>query len=175
MGAAYQRRSVPSTAAGGGSRPWWTPARRGTACTAALATVVVATLWAVAPAATAQLPAAFWVLAGVAVVVDARPYVLPGRRASSVILPSICCTFAVVLAWGFAAALAVQLVAVTVAGWRMRQPARRTVHLAVQHTVALGAAATVVTVAGVAVVDPGPGWVDAAWIVAAAAAWITAR
>ncbi|HET9517329.1 MAG TPA: EAL domain-containing protein, partial [Actinoplanes sp.] len=120
-------------------------------------------------------PAAFWVLAGVAVLVDARPYVLPGRRASSVILPSICCTFAVLLAWGLAPAVAVQLVAVTVAGWRMHQSARRTVHLAVQHTVALTAAATVVILAGVAVVDPEPSWVDAAWIVAAAAAWIAAR
>jgi diguanylate cyclase (GGDEF)-like protein len=175
MDAAYQRRSVSITAVGGGSGTWWTPLRRGTAFTVALAAVVVTTLWAVSPGRVADLPAAYWVMAGLAVLVDARPYVVPGRRASSVILPSICFTFAVVLAWGYGPAIAVQVVAVTVAGWRMHQPARRTVHLAVQHAVALAAAATVVALAGVRIGDPEPRWVDAALTVAAAAAWITAR
>jgi diguanylate cyclase (GGDEF)-like protein len=154
---------------------WWTPLRRGTAFTAALSSVVVAALWATMPGTFAELPTAFWVMAGLAVVVDARPYVVPGRRASSVILPSICFTFAVVLAWGYGPALAVQLLAVTVAGWRMGQPPRRTVHLAVQHAVALGAAALVVTIAGVRIGDPEPRWIDAALTVAAAAVWIAAR
>nr|WP_203780332.1 EAL domain-containing protein [Actinoplanes rishiriensis] len=113
-------------------------------------------------------------MAALAVVVDARPYVLAGRRASSVILPSICFTFAIALAWGFAAALAVQLVAVTVAGMRMRQAARRTLHLALQHAVAIGAAAVVAALASLRIA-PEPDWDDALLTVAAASAWILAR
>ncbi|MEV4343359.1 EAL domain-containing protein [Actinoplanes sp. NPDC049596] len=113
-------------------------------------------------------------MAGLAVMVDARPYVVAGRRASSVILPSICFTFAMVLAWGFGAALAVQVVAVAVAGVRMRQPVRRTVHLAVQHAVALGAAAGMAAVVSLRI-GPRFDWEDALLTVAAATAWIAGR
>src|SRR5206468_5712153 len=64
--------------------------------------------------------------------------------------------------------------AVTVAGWRMRQPVRRTVHLALQHAVALGAAQAV-TVAASLRIGPRPDWNDAVLAVAAATAWIVAR
>ncbi|MEV4279760.1 putative bifunctional diguanylate cyclase/phosphodiesterase [Actinoplanes xinjiangensis] len=120
------------------------------------------------------LPPAFWAMALLAVVVDARPYVAPGRRASAVILPSICFTFAVALAWGAAPAIAVQLVAVAVAGARMRHSLRRTVHLGLQHVAALGAAAAVAGL-GRLRIDPSPDWWDAMLICVAAAAWITAR
>nr|WP_203815639.1 EAL domain-containing protein [Actinoplanes ferrugineus] len=113
-------------------------------------------------------------MAALAVVVDARPYVLADRRSSSVILPSICFTFAIALAWGFVPALAVQLVAVTVAGVRMRQPVRRSLHLGVQHAVAIGAAAIVAAAVSLRI-GPQPGWDDALLTVAAAAAWILAR
>ncbi|GIE93773.1 putative bifunctional diguanylate cyclase/phosphodiesterase [Paractinoplanes rishiriensis] len=131
-------------------------------------------LWACSAPTFAALPTAYWLMAALAVVVDARPYVLAGRRASSVILPSICFTFAIALAWGFAAALAVQLVAVTVAGMRMRQAARRTLHLALQHAVAIGAAAVVAALASLRIA-PEPDWDDALLTVAAASAWILAR
>jgi diguanylate cyclase (GGDEF)-like protein len=120
------------------------------------------------------LPPAFWMMALLAVLVDARPYVVPGRRASAVILPSICFTFAVVLAWGAAPAIAVQLVAVVVAGIRMRHSLRRTVHLGLQHIAALTAAAGVAGL-GRLRVDASPDWWDALVICAAAVAWITAR
>ena len=64
---------------------------------------VDATLWLTARGTFAQLPATYWAMALLAVVVDARPYVVANRRASSVILPSICFTFAIALAWGFVA------------------------------------------------------------------------
>ncbi|GLY03665.1 MULTISPECIES: bifunctional diguanylate cyclase/phosphodiesterase [Actinoplanes] len=131
-------------------------------------------LWAAHSASFAGLPTAFWAMAALALVVDARPYVVPGRRASAVILPSICFTFAILLAWGPAPALVVQLAAVAVAGVRMRQPQRRTLHLALQHTVALGAAAAVAGLASLRL-GPGPDWRDAALTCAAAAAWIAAR
>ncbi|MDI6097744.1 bifunctional diguanylate cyclase/phosphodiesterase [Actinoplanes sp. NEAU-A12] len=143
-------------------------------------TVIVSTVSAAAAAlalllgSSGDLPAAFWVTALLAVVVDSRPYLVPGRRASAVILPSICFTFAIALAWGAAPAIAVQLAAVTVAGIRMRHSLRRTLHLALQHAAALGAAA-VVAGFGSLRFDPGPGWWDATVICAAAIAWICAR
>ncbi|MEU8236672.1 bifunctional diguanylate cyclase/phosphodiesterase [Actinoplanes missouriensis] len=159
------------------------------------------TLWAADPGAFAGLPAAFWVMAVLALIADARPYLVPGRRASAIILPSICFTFAILLAWGGPPALAVQIAAVTVAGVRLRHSVRRTVHLALQHAVALGAAAAVAGLTGLrigpaelglatggpglapdgsglatgAVGATGPSWRDAALTCAAAAAWIAAR
>src|ERR1700755_3363745 len=82
-------------------------------------------LWATGRGHFSGLPSAYWVMAALAVLVDSRPYVVADRRASAVILPSICFTFAITLAWGFVPAMAVQLLAVAVAGWRMRQPVRR--------------------------------------------------
>ncbi|MEU4561290.1 bifunctional diguanylate cyclase/phosphodiesterase [Actinoplanes sp. NPDC023936] len=155
-------------------------------------------LWAADPGAFAGLPAAFWVMAVLALIADARPYLVPGRRASAIILPSICFTFAILLAWGGPPALAVQLAAVTVAGVRLRHSVRRTVHLALQHAVALGAAAAVAGLtalrigpaevglvsggpglapdgSGIVAGTAGPSWRDAALTCAAAAAWIAAR
>jgi diguanylate cyclase len=148
--------------------------RRALVITALPVAVVDAVLWVTGAAAFESLPSAYWLMAALAVVVDARPYVLLERRASSVILPSICFTFAIALAWGFAAALAVQLVAVTVAGVRMRHAARRTFHLAVQHAVAIGAAAAVAALVSLRI-GPRPDWDDALLTVAAASAWILAR
>ncbi|HEU4349255.1 MAG TPA: EAL domain-containing protein [Actinoplanes sp.] len=109
-----------------------------------------------------------------ALAVDSRPYVVANRRASSIILPSICFTFAITLAWGLVPALAVQVAAVTVAGARMCQPVRRTMHLALQHGVATGGASAVGAVAGLRF-GARPGWGDALLTVVAAAAWMIAR
>jgi diguanylate cyclase (GGDEF)-like protein len=141
---------------------------------AVVAGLVDVTLWATARDTFAALPSAYWVMALLAVGVDARPYAMADRRARSVILPSICFTFAIALAWGFVPALAVQLVSVTVAGSRMRRPARRSLHLAVQHAVALAAAAGVAALTGLHI-DARLDWDDALLTVAAAAAWIAAR
>jgi diguanylate cyclase len=142
--------------------------------TAVAAAAADAVLAAITPGTFADLPTAYWVMAILAVVVDARPYVVANRRASSVILPSICFTFAIALAWGLIPALAVQFVAVTVASARMRQPSRRALHLAVQHAVALAAAAAVAALADLHI-DARPDWNDALLTVAAAGAWIAAR
>ena len=167
MDTAHPSTSVPTG--------WFaSPQRRGAAVTAIAAMLCVAGLWAASPRTFAQLPAAYWVMALLAVLVDARPYVVPGRRASSVILPSICFTFAMTLAWGLGPALAAQLVAVVVAGARMRQPARRTLHLALQHVAALGAASVVIGLVDIRLGDAA-GWTDALLTVAAAGAWIGAR
>ncbi|WP_433369462.1 putative bifunctional diguanylate cyclase/phosphodiesterase [Actinoplanes sp. CA-142083] len=148
--------------------------RRALVVTAGVALLADGLLWALGWRTFAVLPGAYWLMAVLAVVVDARPYVLADRRASSVILPSICFTFAIALAWGVVPALAVQVAAVAVAGVRMRQAVRRTFHLAVQHAVAIGAAAAVAAVVSLRI-GPQPDWDDAALTVAAAAAWILAR
>jgi diguanylate cyclase (GGDEF)-like protein len=141
---------------------------------AVAAVAVDAALWGVAHDTFAVLPAAYWVMALLALIVDARPYVVANRRASSVILPSICFTFAITLAWGPAPALAVQFLSMTVAGARMREPARRTLHLALQHGVAVVGAALAAHVVGLRI-GIRPGWDDALLTVLAAAAWIVTR
>jgi diguanylate cyclase len=139
-------------------------------------TVAASTPWWPAPGRATGLPAAFWVMAVLAVLADLRPDVAPGRRASAVVLPSVCLTFAIVLAWGPVPALAVQAVAVVVGTWHMPQPGRRAAHLAVQYAAGLGAAAVVASAGGL---TPWPGptaqWTDAAVILVAAAAWTAAR
>src|SRR5689334_22105928 len=78
----------PRTAASGPRR------RRALTVTAGLAAGAALILWAVDPSAFGVLPPAYWIMAGLAVVADARPHPLPGRRVSRVVLPSICFTFA---------------------------------------------------------------------------------
>ncbi|GIF10562.1 putative bifunctional diguanylate cyclase/phosphodiesterase [Actinoplanes teichomyceticus] len=158
----------PRTAASGPRR------RRALIVTASLAAGVDLPLWAATRSDFATLPPAYWVMAALAVVADVRPHPLPGRRASRVILPSLCFTFAIALAWGFVPALVVQTIAVTVAGVRMRHTVPRTVHLAVQHTAGLGAASIVAGLASWRF-GPRPDLGDAALTCAAAAAWIAAR
>ncbi|MFI5490934.1 putative bifunctional diguanylate cyclase/phosphodiesterase [Actinoplanes sp. NPDC051859] len=159
----------------------WTPgdrrarrARRGSLTAIGGALLVDAVLTLVFADTFARLPTAFWVMAALALAVDARPYVVANRRAGSVILPSICFTFGIVLAWGFVPALAVQLAAMSVAGIRMRQSARRAFHLAVQHGCALAGAALVAGLFGLRL-HADPDWGDALITVAAAVAWIGAR
>jgi hypothetical protein len=59
----------------------------------------------------AHSPATYWLLAVLAVVADLRPFPPPGGQ-RSVVFPSICFTFAILLMWGFAAAVVVQTAAV---------------------------------------------------------------
>ena len=47
-----------------------------------------------------SLPAAFWVLAGCAVVADTKPFVQVGRDDAVLTFPSVCFTFAILLAFG---------------------------------------------------------------------------
>lgn len=134
------------------------------------------------------LPATFWIMAAIAMVADARPFsdvyrlnrllgTPPGRRQTLAVYPSVCLTFAIMLAWGIGPAIAVQAVAVAVSSWRMRHAVWRAIFNVGQYAVALGAADLVLrlgglrpypangalTVAGVAVV------------VAAAATWFVVK
>ncbi|TDC72434.1 EAL domain-containing protein [Micromonospora sp. KC606] len=122
-----------------------------------LATLVAVPSLAGLPDRLPSLPAAFWTMAALAVACDARPFVPPGRRHTSAVFPSTCFTFAILLGWGLAPALAVQTVAVAVSGWRMRHAVWRTAFNAAQYACAFGAAALVLRL------GPG-GLADVGWL-----------
>jgi diguanylate cyclase (GGDEF)-like protein len=148
----------------------------------ALVTVVVAGAAAVAAAPLAQLPdtslpAAFWLMAGLAAFADARPFTPPGRRQTLAVFPSVCLTFAILLAFGLGPAVVVQAAAVAVSSVRMRHPLWRAVFNLGQYTLAFAAADLVLRAAGL---RPYPveellGAGQVAAVLAAAAAWFLVK
>ncbi|MEV4538429.1 EAL domain-containing protein [Asanoa sp. NPDC049518] len=124
-----------------------------------------------------DLPGAFWVMAALAVLCDYRPFAPPGRRQSSAVFPSICFTFAILLAWGLGPAVLVQAAAVVVSSWRLHHAPWRAVFNIAQYTLALGAAEAVTLVLGeTAFTDGvGPTWIDVAAAALAAAAWFVVK
>ncbi len=165
MEAAALRNSVPpGRAIAFFGYVWMTVALAGLLCAASLTAL---------PAQLSRLPPAFWVMAGLAVVFDARPFSPHVRRQSSAVFPSICFTFAILLAWGLAPAVAVQAVAVVVSGWRMRYASWRTVFNIAQYACALAAAYAVTRSApgGDPELGHHSGWFDVTAIVAAAVVW----
>ncbi|SCL52371.1 diguanylate cyclase (GGDEF) domain-containing protein [Micromonospora citrea] len=124
------------------------------------------------PDALPELPAAFWVMAALAVGCDARPFVPPGRRQTSAVFPSTCFTFAILLGWGLGPAVAVQAVAVVVSGWRMGHAPWRTAFNAGQYACALAAAYAVTWLGPGGIFDGGMlSWTDVAAVGGATLAW----
>jgi diguanylate cyclase (GGDEF)-like protein len=125
----------------------------------------------------ADLPAAFWLMAVLGTVADARPFTPPGRRQTLAVFPSVCLTFAILLAWGLGPAILVQAAAVTVASWRMRHTAWRAAFNVAQYTLAFAAADLVLHTAGLRpypvaeLLDIG----QVAATVLAAGAWFTVK
>jgi diguanylate cyclase (GGDEF)-like protein len=140
----------------------------------AAAAVAAAPLIAL-PARLSGLPAAFWVMAVLAVISDARPFTPPGRRQTSAVFPSICFTFAILLAWGLGAAVAVQAGAVALSSWRMRHRVWRAVFNLGQYTLALGAARAVTQLSGPMPLAEPPQWTDVAVVALAAGAWFVVK
>ncbi|HEX5598331.1 MAG TPA: EAL domain-containing protein [Micromonosporaceae bacterium] len=120
-----------------------------------------------------RLPGAFWLMAVLSVLGDALPFTPPGRRQSSAVLPSICFTFAILLAYGLGPAIAVQSVAVIVTSWRMRHAAWRAIFNIAQYALALWAAHLVIrfaqhdAFAGTSALR----WTDVVIAVGASVAW----
>ncbi|HWH01364.1 MAG TPA: EAL domain-containing protein, partial [Pilimelia sp.] len=129
------------------------------------------------PARLDDLPAAFWAMAALAVLVDARPFTPPGRWQSAAVCPSVCFTFAILLAWGLGPAVAVQAAAVVVTSLRLRHALWRAAFNIAQYALALAAARAVTRLAGpvpFTPVDgafPVPRWTDVAVAVLAGLAW----
>ncbi|MGW1057476.1 putative bifunctional diguanylate cyclase/phosphodiesterase [Micromonospora rubida] len=146
------------------------------AAVAALAILVSARPLTELPGRLAELPVAFWTMAALAVVCDARPFVPPGRRQPSAVFPSTCFTFAILLGWGLGPAVAVQTVAVVVSGWRMGHAAWRSGFNAAQYACALAAAAVVTGLGPGGIFEGGHlGWSDVLAVGGAAAAWFVAN
>ncbi|SCL34272.1 diguanylate cyclase (GGDEF) domain-containing protein [Micromonospora pallida] len=164
MGAADLRNAVP-------------PARVGSffgfvGVTVVLAVGLTAAPLVALPGDLAALPDAFWIMAALAVVCDARPFVPPGQRHTSAVFPSICFTFAILVAWGLGEAVAVQTAAVVVSGWRLRYVAWRTAFNAAQYACALTAAEEVLQLGpGTAFADDRLPWTGAVALAGAALAW----
>ncbi|MEV7328789.1 EAL domain-containing protein [Micromonospora sp. NPDC093244] len=139
--------------------------------------LTVAALTAAGPLATLpdelpRLPVAFWTMAALAVVCDARPFVPPGRRQTSAVFPSTCFTFAILLGWGLGPAVAVQAVGVVVSGWRMRHAPWRTAFNVGQYACALAAASGVLALGPGMVFSGGRlHWTDVAAVGGATVAW----
>jgi diguanylate cyclase len=119
------------------------------------------------------VPAAFWLMAVLAVFSDARPFTPPGPRQLSPVFPSICFTFAILLIWGIGPAVAVQTVAVGASSVRMRHRLWRAAFNAGQYAVAFAAADLVLDLAREKPFAPSgsSGWVAAGIVLAAAATW----
>ncbi|MDG4823445.1 EAL domain-containing protein [Asanoa sp. WMMD1127] len=124
-----------------------------------------------------DLPLAFWVMAALAVLCDYRPFAPPGRRQSSAVFPSICFTFAILLAWGLGPALLVQAAAVAVSSWRLHHAPWRAVFNVAQYALALGAAEAVLRGLGETAFAAGvsPSWIDVVAVATAAGAWFLVK
>ncbi|WP_328849463.1 putative bifunctional diguanylate cyclase/phosphodiesterase [Micromonospora zamorensis] len=139
--------------------------------------LVVAALTAAVPLASlpdevSRLPVAFWTMAALAVVCDARPFVPPGRRQTSAVFPSTCFTFAILLGWGLGPAVVVQAMGVIVSGWRMRHAAWRTAFNVGQYVCALAAAYGVIQLGSGTIFSGGRlNWTDMAAVGGATLAW----
>jgi diguanylate cyclase (GGDEF)-like protein len=118
-------------------------------------------------------PTTYWLMAGLAVLADLRPLPPPGGRPTSAVFPSICFTFAILLMWGFAAAVVVQTAAVVASSARLRHRPWRAAFNASQYALAFGAAALMLSVADGAPFAPGgrPAWGDVCVAFGAAAVW----
>ena len=168
MEAAALRNSVPPARATGFFGFVWT--------VVGLAALLCAPpLWAL-PDLLPRLPAAFWVMAALAILADARPFARAAQRQGSTVFPATCFTFAILLAWGLAPAVAVQAVAALVSGVRAGHARWRIIFGAAQYACALAAASAVTAgAAGAFDANGRPGWPDVAIAGAGAATWFAVR
>ncbi|WP_433216078.1 putative bifunctional diguanylate cyclase/phosphodiesterase [Dactylosporangium sp. CS-047395] len=89
-----------------------------------------------------RVDAAFWVFAGLAVLADTPPFVQGSRDENVPTFPSVCFTFAVLIAYGCAPAVAVQLGAVIVAAVWLKHTFWRAAFNAAQYMISFLAAGT---------------------------------
>src|SRR6476660_3939150 len=137
----------------------------------AVAALVVSLLAGTPPVPAHSWP--FWLMAGLAVLCDVRPFTPSGRRLTAAVFSSIAFTFAILLLWGLAPAVLVQSVGVAVVTVRMRHAAWRGAFNAAQYGLSFAAAAAVLTLTSDA---PFPGGKDilagdVLAVLLAAAAW----
>jgi diguanylate cyclase len=131
------------------------------AAVCAVAAAVLASQLPGLPGFLRHAPVGFALMAGFALLADARPVSpAPGSRLSPV-YPSICFTFAILLTWGYAPAVLVQTAAVGISALVGRHRAWRAGFNAAQYALAFAVAAAVLRLGGG----------RAAVLLAAAAGW----
>jgi diguanylate cyclase (GGDEF)-like protein len=119
-------------------------------------------------------PMTLWLIVGLAVLVDLRPFTTPGNRSPSTIYPSICLSFALLLGWGLAVAIIGQTAAVIGTSIRLRHAPWRAAFNAGQYALSLAAAEAVLYLADLrGPVEPGVrlDFGDMAAIILAAVTW----
>ncbi|MGH3714017.1 MAG: putative bifunctional diguanylate cyclase/phosphodiesterase [Micromonosporaceae bacterium] len=100
------------------------------------------------PTVVRAAPLALWLMAALALVADARPFVTPGPRQSAAVYPSVCFTFAIMLTAGLGAALVVQIVAVLTHCWLHSRSLIRTTFNMGQYAVSFGVSYAVLAYTG---------------------------
>jgi len=135
----------------------------GLACVALLLVVLTGRLGV-------SLPAEFWLIAVLAIIVDSLPYLWSRRRDRMPVFPSTCYTFAILINFGFGPAVVVQAAAVLVAALWLQHKPWRVAFNAAQYVVAFTAAAEVLRLAGVETGARLDGR-SVAWYVIAAVVW----
>lgn len=125
-----------------------------------------------------HVPVEFWILAGLAVVADVRPFPVPGaaRRMPTVFL-SICFTFAIMLLWGIGPAVTVQTLSVVGGALRQRLGLVKTLLTAGRFAIALVAGNAVLNLLGPPDFSLGNrlSRADVLAVIAAGAAWFLAN
>ncbi|WP_432835963.1 putative bifunctional diguanylate cyclase/phosphodiesterase [Dactylosporangium sp. CA-092794] len=118
---------------------------------------------------------AFWVFAALAVVADTPPFVQGGRDEEAPTFPSVSFTFALLIAYGCAPAVVVQLAAVVVAAIWLKHAPWRAAFNAAQYIVSFCAAGAVLNAGGFDARRPDAhallGGAAVLWVLAAAATW----
>jgi diguanylate cyclase (GGDEF)-like protein len=121
------------------------------------------------------LPPAYWLVLGLAVVVDAQPFRPLARaahhRQPPAVSRSLCFSFAALLLWGLGPAVLVALAAAVVLFWRLRAAAWRIAFNLAQYTLSYGAAALVLRLLGVGHPSTWSGLLAVAGMLLAAVAW----
>ncbi|WP_064741655.1 putative bifunctional diguanylate cyclase/phosphodiesterase [Hamadaea tsunoensis] len=126
-------------------------------------------------AGSANIGVEVWLMAALALLADAWPWMPPGRRLSSAVFPSICFTFAILIDSGLPAALVVQTAAVIVSSIRMKHRPWRALFNIAQYTLALTAAQLVIHAGSMILPVDAPTGAYVVVFVAAALTWFALK
>ncbi|MGA8117766.1 MAG: EAL domain-containing protein [Actinocatenispora sp.] len=119
-----------------------------------------------------SMPADFWLLTGLAALVDSRPFSPAGRGTRLVrVFPSVCFGFTVLLLWGLPAAALLSVVAVLASSWRLRAASWRAAFNIGQYVLAYAVADLMLRTLGRHHTAATMGPRDAVAAMVAAAAW----
>jgi diguanylate cyclase (GGDEF)-like protein len=121
-----------------------------------------------------HVDAVFWVFAGLAIIADTPPFVQGSRDENIPTFPSVCFTFAILIAYGCGAAVVVQLGAVVVAAVWLKHALWRAAFNAAQYILSFLAAGALLRRDGTGSISDAHEVLNTTvilWVLAAAVAW----